>query len=400
VGAGSCAAAACHNGNFAHGGTGSEYTNWITRDPHAKAYEVLFADAAKGMQKHLKSPAPAHEDRRCLQCHVAPGYDAAKHPSYFPTDGVSCESCHGPAQKWLNLHHLDAWQSLDRAAKKALGMNDTRSLSGRAQACTPCHVGTAGADVDHDLIAAGHPRLHFEFAAFHSYLPRHWPDAKDRDPAQSERGHADFEARAWLVGQLATAHAALRLLADRAGDNEKPWPEFAEFDCASCHHDLQFPSARQKTGYGKRKAGALPWGHYTALSPLALEALNDPRTKDARVAMLELQKIMDAGNPQPEVIAKNATKAAVLLQAALAATDDRPISVDDTLRNLLGETRARASARDDESVQLHLGLSALHFALFDMKRPVSEELRSSLLHVGVRKFDPQPLRKRFEESCK
>src|SRR6516162_11042946 len=145
MGAGSCAAAACHNGNFAHGGTGSEYTTWITRDPHAKAYEVLFADAAKGMQKHLKGAVPAHEDRRCLQCHVAPGYDAAKHPSYFPTDGVSCESCHGPAQKWLNLHHLDAWQSLDRAAKKALGMNDTRALWGRAQVCTPCHVGTAGA---------------------------------------------------------------------------------------------------------------------------------------------------------------------------------------------------------------------------------------------------------------
>src|SRR5205823_3686488 len=114
---------------------------------------------------------PAHEEQRCLSCHVAPDYDVNKPPCdapYFKTDGVSCESCHGPAQDWLARHHLDAWKNETRAEKNRLGMTDTQSLAGRAQLCARCHVGAAGMDVDHDLLAAGHPRLSFEFAAFHA----------------------------------------------------------------------------------------------------------------------------------------------------------------------------------------------------------------------------------------
>jgi hypothetical protein len=235
VGAGSCAAAACHNADFRHGPAGSEYTTWITRDPHQKAYEVLFDGLAKKIQKNLHSKVDAHEDRRCLACHAAPEYAEEKPPSapgYFKTDGVSCEACHGPAKVWIARHHLDEWQTKSPEEKQRYGMTDTRSLAGRAQVCVRCHVGTSKMDVDHDLIAAGHPRLNFEFAAFHAHMPRHWPDAKDR------AGKPDFEARVWAVGQLVTAHAALRLLAGRAEEEKRPWLEFAEHDCLACHHNL------------------------------------------------------------------------------------------------------------------------------------------------------------------
>ena len=196
---------------------------------------MLFADRSKQIQKYLNQKTEAHEDQRCLSCHVAPGFDVKQHlpdAPYFKTDGVSCESCHGPAGKWLNVHHLATWRSLNAEAKKIQGMNDTQSLVGRAQLCARCHVGEAGMDVDHDLIAAGHPRLHFEFAAFHAHMPRHWPDTKDH------AGKHDFEARAWAIGQLATAHAALKLLAHRAGDAGKPWPEFAEHDCLGAQFQI------------------------------------------------------------------------------------------------------------------------------------------------------------------
>src|SRR5438477_48 len=41
-GVASCASAACHHGNGPKGAWRSEYTTWISYDPHANAYEVLY----------------------------------------------------------------------------------------------------------------------------------------------------------------------------------------------------------------------------------------------------------------------------------------------------------------------------------------------------------------------
>src|SRR5207244_1464367 len=50
LGAGSCAAAACHNGGGPRGAVGSEYTTWVTDDPHARAYAVLFEQRSRRIQ--------------------------------------------------------------------------------------------------------------------------------------------------------------------------------------------------------------------------------------------------------------------------------------------------------------------------------------------------------------
>jgi len=384
LGAGSCSASACHNANFAHGEVGSEYTTWITRDPHARAYEVLFLDRSKRIQQILKRNVPAHEDQRCLRCHVAPDFDINNAPTdapYFKTDGVSCESCHGPAKHWLSVHYLDGWRKKTAAEKKRLGMNDTRSLSGRAQLCATCHVGAPGMEVDHDLLAAGHPRLHFEFAAFHAHLPRHWPDAKDG-------ARPDFETRAWLVGQIATAHAALALLAERTGNDKNLWPEFAEFDCASCHHPLQASSPRQKVGFGTRKPGALPWGHQVTLTPLALERFADGSKASAQLR--ELQKLMDAGNPKRVDVANQARVVALQLQKLLDQLDSISPTVPASREELHKALRARAAktgTSEDESTQVHLGLASFHSGRgawpIGLKGPT------------LQSFDPQAIRSRL-----
>ena len=80
-------------------------------------------------------------------------------------DGVNCESCHGPAQLWLAEHTQYGWNNRPPLEKERLGMRPTRELPERAAVCVGCHVGPPGRDMNHDLIAAGHPRLNFEFAA-------------------------------------------------------------------------------------------------------------------------------------------------------------------------------------------------------------------------------------------
>ncbi len=385
IGAGSCSASACHNANFAKGNTGSEYTLWVTRDPHAKAYEMLFSARSTQMQKNLRSATPAHEEARCLKCHVAPNYDVKQPPPdapHFKTDGVSCESCHGPAKHWVALHHLDGWQTKTPAQKKSLGMNDTQSTLGRAQVCVTCHVGAPGMDVDHDLIAAGHPRLQFEFSSFHTQMPRHWPDWKDRDATKSSRGRADFEGRAWYIGQIVNAHAALDLLGDRAADKSKPWPEFANHDCAACHHDLRAFSSTKSAA--KRMPGALDWNVFPAVLPAQLNAIDG-------FASMNRQRI-----------AQSAKVNVLTLRRELENIDTRAPSAA-AWQELLAELpKARSPRSRDQALLSSLAGLALYNTHRDLGLKLPADLLDSFRSFARQSprpspYDPEAIRRRLVE---
>src|SRR5262249_45853267 len=152
-----------------------------------------------------------------------------------------------PAQLWKSTHFR---QPFDRTTP---GFNDLRlNLAVRAEVCVACHVGNAEKDVNHDLIAAGHPRVRFELNTYLANSPRHWRGIRDREI------HADLHARGWLIGQLVSTEAALNLLRERASNPAKVWPEFAEYDCYACHHDLAYNDWRQGFGYKGKKLGAAP----------------------------------------------------------------------------------------------------------------------------------------------
>src|SRR5262249_53228369 len=145
------------------------------------------------------------------------------------SDGIGCERCHGPAEKWLTTHYLLDWKQKSTADKERLGFRDLNDLTRRAQLCIECHVGTPEAQVDHDLYAAGHPRVYFEYSSFLAVMPPHWSLREERDR------YPDVQARTWAIGQVSCAAASLELLAFRADEkNKKPWPEFAEYDCYAC----------------------------------------------------------------------------------------------------------------------------------------------------------------------
>src|SRR5262249_2763134 len=133
-------------------------------------------------------------------------------------------------------------------------------------------------EVNHDLIAAGHPRLNFEMGGYHGIYNKHWNDRNyATNPAKNQP--ADFEARLWLLGQLTAAQAALELTESRAANANKaiqqPWPGFAECGCSPCHKDLQVtPSKdqdRQLAKYKTRPVGAPPYGtwYLSMVPPLA-----------------------------------------------------------------------------------------------------------------------------------
>ena len=278
VGTASCSARGCHGSidpaPAPERCQQNEYATW-SRDPHADAYRTLFSERTRQMNRLLGSDMLPHDDPRCLACHSNPRLNAMPAESSFVQReklfGVGCESCHGSANSWLVPHTAPDW----RQKKHAFAMPDLTDPVVAAKTCAGCHVGspansesTIPRDVNHDLIAAGHPRLAFEFGAYFANMPPHWRPRK----------HSDVQL--WAVGQLVSAQSALDVLAHRARTG--PWPELAEYDCFACHHSLASQDRDRRRG----KPGTLPWG--TWYFALARELGGDPQALDALEGQMHL----------------------------------------------------------------------------------------------------------------
>jgi hypothetical protein len=328
AGTASCSARSCH------GGVGTlaepdrpdvihqdEYTRWLAQDRHANAYQVLREEPSQQIARNLGLKKPPHEEPRCLACHTNPeaaGLVAQRLLERSPDDpvaqrireeitfGVGCESCHGAAEKWLVPH---AQKKLTRQEQKDYGLQPMDDLTTRALTCVGCHVGAPadgkrglpGRDVNHDLIAAGHPRLNFELGAFLANMPPHWDVNRNKQPP----------AQVWAVGQVCSAEAALKLLADRADQkNDRPWPEFAEYGCFACHHDLSEPSWRQSRKNKEGTLGQLSFGTWYLAVPRAMasrQGMADEPLKDLATSMRQ---------PYPErgLVGQQAMKAATQME--------------------------------------------------------------------------------------
>ena len=229
MGASSCGGSNCHENSTARNTLRigqNEFYIWSQKDKHAKAYEALTTADAKIIARNLKIAKP-EESVRCLACHAVPVGPDRQGERYDITDSVSCEACHGPAEKWLNPHFRPGF---DRQKATSLGMYDTKDLVKRAEKCLECHAGAEGKDVTHELIGAGHPRLTFEIDNYTYAMPPHWR------PPQEKKDREWLSARAWAIGQAAAFRNQIQRLAVSRRTGIGPWPDFTHFDCFACHH--------------------------------------------------------------------------------------------------------------------------------------------------------------------
>ena len=177
-GPGGCAASNCHGSVKPKNLPGirisqNEFSIWASQDKHARSYSVLSNPVSMRMGKILKIEQP-NKSEKCLVCHALYVPTELRATTFQLDDGVSCENCHGPAVGWLGPHTAESWQHLSPSEKSKYGMYDTRNLVARTEKCVSCHVGTAEKQVDHEMIAAGHPDLTFELDSFSAAMPRHW----------------------------------------------------------------------------------------------------------------------------------------------------------------------------------------------------------------------------------
>lgn len=263
VGPASCAQDACHGATrprTVYGVAQNEYYVWLNQGPHAKAYEPLFDERSRVIAGNLGLTRPAHESPACLSCHALappPEARAGSAGQVDAADGVSCESCHGPASGWRGGHTAEDWSYRDSVAA---GMTDLRSPATRARLCLGCHLGEEGRRVDHDLLAAGHPELRFELDSASQTMPPHWLPFADKPPV-ARPPRPTHGVRAWAVGQVVALRRAAEETARRAREKgDGRWPDFSWMSCAACHHDLG--DARYRRGLEadyRARRGMPPW---------------------------------------------------------------------------------------------------------------------------------------------
>jgi hypothetical protein len=293
---------------------------------------VLSNELSQRITRNLGLKSPADEEPTCLACHSTATRNQGG-PRFAVEDGVSCESCHGAAERWLVPHAQASWKRIaahDKSEK--YGLANTKDAAVRAQVCVGCHIGSAGREVNHDLIAAGHPPLMFELDAYTANMPPHWRETPNNT--------ASFGAQAWAVGQAVSLRQSLELLHDRAKNNR--WPEFAEFDCYACHHELRDESWRQQFGYGDRRPGSPVWSSPQWLITQRLTASTGKPASGAD-EFAALQALLARSNSR-------ATDVAALAEKALEATSQIVQQIaheawDTTrLRRLLGDLAAEPPA--------------------------------------------------------
>ena len=400
-----CSAASCHGGGSV-GEPGSESLTWFEGDPHRKAFAALHNAQSKTIAKNLagdRGPAiTAHRDERCLKCHAPEAVTIPGQRLMSPV-GVGCESCHGPAGEWGTAHYQQGWKTLSLKQQAAeYGFYPLKDLGFRVRVCASCHVGDENRDVNHDLIAAGHPRLAFEYMAYHHQpgYQKHW---KERDPP--------FESKAWEAGQIACARAAVALLktrADRAGTTGHPWPELSEYACFSCHKELPTPSWKAVTA-STHRLGGMRWGSwYNATLPW----LADTRQEMELSAKLKsLTTLAESPTPDPKAISRQAADVIGDLDRWLSRANE-PLSPRGIFTGLSASalTPDGQKLRDmewDAAAQHYLGLAAARYAMPTAPRnldPLIELRRTLRFPVGPagrfdspRETDPARVLKLFQD---
>jgi len=112
---------------------------WLKDAHHTKSNDALSNDWGKQAAKKANVDDPTAEGSMCLKCHAT---GAGQEGAPDPSEGVSCEACHGAAADYVKkVVHGEIG---DDAAKMKVavdaGMLDLRKMDVREKNCKGCHT--------------------------------------------------------------------------------------------------------------------------------------------------------------------------------------------------------------------------------------------------------------------
>ena len=316
-----------------HGGAGLDrgaYTIWKGYDPHFNSSATLTNGRSKAMARQLGIENAA-ESKSCTICHSPMAQVNSSEPVKPPEghkidSGVSCASCHGPADKWLLSHTRPDYP---KDALATLGMRQLGNAYQRANSCVACHQ-----NLSDQLVGAKHPPLIFELDGQLVAEPKHWREDEGFSHTQT-----------WLVGQAVALRETAAQAKREPGDRRTAEIEAIRFllnatgsgwddstkDLVRSADDFakKISSAPMSRGQGREILGRLvanraafqadafgavakdyrAWavGYYAERLTLAVDRLNQslaPPGQPALIAKAPLDELFNAAKPPESFDAK------------------------------------------------------------------------------------------------
>jgi hypothetical protein len=191
----------------------------LVRSRHHKSFNELHKNRkALAIVERLGGEKRIDKRKDCASCHYT--HKVGNSPSHSPelVAGVACESCHGAARRWWNLHWKGAGEKLARNMKKSeqRGMVRPHDLMGLVDRCLDCHLVT-----DEVLVSKGrHPSgVGFEMVSWFQGEVRHnfmKSEIYGANPPSSRVRQRQF----YVLGRLRQLERGLRAfghLKDRQG---------------------------------------------------------------------------------------------------------------------------------------------------------------------------------------
>lgn len=234
--------------------------------PHHETFLTLHRKPQAQAIADKMGIASFKHDSACIKCHYSLQESAG---TLEPIAGVSCESCHGAAKGWVELHHDYGGPGVKRDQESAehrharlvasmnAGMRNPVNVYLVAQSCYRCHTVP-----DEKLVnVGGHVAgsTNFELVAWSQGKVRHnfvRTDGKVNDPSPIERTRLMF-----LAGMIADLEFSLRATAE-----------------ATVKENYGVTSAGRAARAGKRLAAAQEKVNHPALAE-ALEVFKSVQLK-------------------------------------------------------------------------------------------------------------------------
>ena len=285
----------------------NEFTVWHTKDPHSQSYKSLQSERARRIATNL-GLGEATEAQICLSCHANNVPSENRGPDFDITEGVTCEVCHGSSVLWLGPHRLP--DQYPHAKLVELGLYPTNDPVKRADMCLDCHFGAKDQFASHRIYGAGHPRITFELDSY-TWINAH--HTADQD--YIERKPVSDGVVTWAVGAAKMIERRMELLADDATGTNGFFPEFAFFDCNTCHHkmsDLRYKPRDTGNAPGTPKLD----DSHVAVLMVALGRADPGLADQMRQGLLALHKSSAVG--RGELVAKASQMKGLAAQAAAA----------------------------------------------------------------------------------
>ncbi|WP_254508393.1 multiheme c-type cytochrome [Anatilimnocola floriformis] len=402
VGSLSCNSTACHGNeplDIKVPRKTEEFSRWMYADPHQNAARTLASEKYRDILVRTSNRDDNQADpkilARCAKCHD-PLSGTGDHSTVSEFGhGIGCESCHGNAEKWLARHYE---RDISRPELAELGMFDTKDLRTRGQQCASCHVGSADRDMDHDMIAAGHPPLRFELSAYHDLIPnKHWNDNRERLEKR------DFQVQLWAAGQTAAATARMELLAARSTPAKPNWPELAESNCFSCHATIRGQGQGTINRVGRPQWS--PWNLTFVADNSSLTSLRELFRNDFAPAQIQTAKLSKEAKQQ---LQESLTSQEVTSRAALTmvtkSLDSNTADWESRCQQYLALTAVERAERDELAKARYYAV--ISDAEYNRRSAEQRELIAGLAQVRTwLEFEPQSAKKvlldeplRFQEK--